>query len=121
MSSSEDSPSLFSCSSDIAEESPSLATRSIDVADAYEQVPSLTPRSNYIADVFPVTDQPGLSAANAMNGITQSYAFKASNSDPDTLSYNEAMADVDRELWIVAAKNEIASLEDHGTWTEKSR
>ena len=56
-----------------------------------------------------------------MNGITQSYAFKASNSDPDTLSYDEAMADVDRELWIVAAKNEIASLEDHGTWTEKSR
>jgi hypothetical protein len=28
------------------------------------------------------------------------------------------MADVDRELWIAAAKKEIASLEDHGTWTE---
>ena len=53
-----------------------------------------------------------------MNGITQSYAFKASNLDPDTLSYDEAMADVGQELWIAAAKKEIASLEDHGTWTE---
>ena len=54
-----------------------------------------------------------------MNGIThQSYAFKASNLDPDTLSYDEAMADVDRELWIAAAKKQIVSLEDHGTWTK---
>ena len=53
-----------------------------------------------------------------MNGITQSYAFKASNLDPDTLSYDEAMADANRELWIAAAKKEIASLEDHRTWTE---
>ena len=53
-----------------------------------------------------------------MNGITQSYVFKASNSDPDTLSHDEAIADVDRELWIAAPKKEIASLEDHGTWTE---
>jgi hypothetical protein len=28
------------------------------------------------------------------------------------------MADVDRNLWIAAAKKEIKSLEDHGTWTE---
>jgi hypothetical protein len=118
VSSSEDSHSLGSRSSDIAEECPSLATRSSDIANAYEQVPSLAPRSNDIADVFLVADQPGLSAVYAMNGITQSYAFKASNSDPDTLSYDEAMADVDRELWIAAAKKEIASLEDHGTWTE---
>ena len=53
-----------------------------------------------------------------MNGITQSYAFKASNLDPDTLSYDEAMADVDCELWIAATKKEIKSLQDQGTWTE---
>ena len=70
MSSSEDSPGLFSRSSDIAEESPRLAIRSIDVANAYEQVPSLTPRSNDIANVFLVTDQPGLAAIYSMNGIT---------------------------------------------------
>ena len=118
MSSSKDSLSLASRSSDIAGESPSLAIRSSGIANAYEQVPSLAPRSNDIANVFLVANQPGLSAVYAMNGITQSYAFKASNSDPDTLSYDEAMADVDRKLWIAAAKKEMASLEDNGTWTE---
>jgi hypothetical protein len=54
----------------------------------------------------------------ATNGLAQPYAFKASNSDPDTLSYDEAMMDPDRDLWIAAAKKEIKSLEDHGTWTE---
>jgi hypothetical protein len=29
-----------------------------------------------------------------------------------------AMADVDRELWMEAAKKEIKSLEEHGIWTE---
>jgi hypothetical protein len=71
-----------------------------------------------MTDAFLVADQPGLTSVYAMNGITQSYAFKASSSDPDTLSYEEAMTDVDRELWIEAAKKEIKSLEDHGTWTE---
>jgi hypothetical protein len=30
-------------------------------------------------------------------------SFKASNLDPDTLSYQEAMADVDKLKWIEAA------------------
>jgi hypothetical protein len=59
-----------------------------------------------------------VTSINVPNGITQPYAFKASNSDPNTLSYDEAMADVDTELWIAAAKKKIKSLEDHGTWTE---
>jgi hypothetical protein len=67
---------------------------------------------------FLVADQPGFTAIYEINGITQPYVFKASHSDPDTLSYDEAMADVDRELWIKAAKKEIKSLEDQGTWTE---
>jgi hypothetical protein len=67
---------------------------------------------------FLVATQPGLAAIYDTNGLTQLYAFKASNSDPNTLSYNEAMADVDQELWIAAAKREIKSLEEHGTWTE---
>jgi hypothetical protein len=67
---------------------------------------------------FLVAYQPGFTAIYEINGITQPYVFKASHSDPDTLSYDEAMADVDRELWIESAKKEIKSLEDQGTWTE---
>jgi hypothetical protein len=69
-------------------------------------------------NAFLVADQPGLKAIYETNGLVQPFAFKASNSDPDTLSYDEAMADPDRDLWIGAAKKEIKSLEDHGTWTE---
>ena len=38
--------------------------------------------------------------------------------DPDTLSFDEAMKDVDRELWIKAAELEIGELEAHGVWIE---
>ena len=104
-----------------------LTFRSSDIAEAYEQSPSLACLSTVSClagvlcdspNAFLVADQPGLKPIYELNGITQPYAFKASNSDPDTLSYDEAMADVDRELWIEAAKKEIKSLEDHGTWTE---
>lgn len=44
--------------------------------------------------------------------------YKAAASDPDTLSYDQAMADVDRDEWIKAATAEIRSLEEHGTWRE---
>ena len=54
-----------------------------------------------------------------MKGITKPYAFKASDSDPDTLSYDDIMANVDRELWMeVIKKMEIQALQCHGTWTE---
>jgi hypothetical protein len=71
-----------------------------------------------IPNAFLVATQPGLTAIYDLNGITQPHAFKASKLDPDILSYDEGMADVDRELWIEAAKKEIKSLEEHGTWTE---
>jgi hypothetical protein len=80
--------------------------------------PSLAPRISDMTNAFLVAEQPSTTAIYETNGITQLYAFKASNSDPDTLSYDEAMADVDRELWIAAAKKEIKLLEDHGTWTK---
>jgi hypothetical protein len=85
------------------------------------QSPSLACPSSVSRDMnyaFLVADQPGFTAIYEINGTTQPCAFKASHSDPDTLSYDEAMADVDRELWIKAAKKEIKSLEDQGTWTE---
>jgi len=102
----------------ISEDNPGLKFQPSHISDAYEEFPRLAPPPIDMPTAFLVADQPGMAAVYAMNGITQSYAFKASNSDPDTLSYDEAMADCDRELWIEAAKKEIKSLEDHGTWTE---
>ena len=44
-------------------------------------------------------------------------AFKASASDPDTLSFDEAMRDTPNlSKWFDAAAKEIASLERNGTW-----
>ena len=46
-------------------------------------------------------------------------ANKATPSDPDTLTYDEAMSDVDNvDKWMEAAAKEIASLEKNGTWIE---
>ena len=102
----------------IMEDNPSIALRMSNIPEAYEESPNLASNSNVEPNAFLVADQPGLTSVYELNGITKPYAYKASNSDPDTLSYDEAMADVDRELWIEAAKKEIKSLEDHGTWTE---
>ena len=46
--------------------------------------------------------------------------LKATPSDPDTLSYDEAMSDTVQniEKWMEAAAKEIASLEKNGTWIE---
>ena len=46
-------------------------------------------------------------------------AFKAKvNRDPDTLTWDEAMRSPERELWLIAAKEEIDALVKHGTWVE---
>ncbi|KAI2499447.1 hypothetical protein MHU86_15031 [Fragilaria crotonensis] len=46
-------------------------------------------------------------------------SYKASVSDPDTLSFAEAMADRDNiEKWLKAANDEIQSLQKNGTWIE---
>jgi hypothetical protein len=46
-------------------------------------------------------------------------AYKASSSDPDTLSFEEAMNDKDNLVeWQKASNAEIASLEKNGTWKE---
>ena len=48
-------------------------------------------------------------------------SYKASASDPDTLSFIEAMNDVENfEKWMNAANDEIQSLEKNGTWKEVS-
>jgi hypothetical protein len=52
-----------------------------------------------------------------MNGLDTPLAFKAS-SDPDTLTFDKAMADPDRPLWIESAHKEIKLLEENHTWEE---
>ena len=48
-------------------------------------------------------------------------SYKASASDPDTLSFIEAMNDIENfEKWMNAANDEIQSLEKNGTWKEVS-
>jgi hypothetical protein len=54
------------------------------------------------------------------NGIVLSpTAFKAAPTDPDTLSFDQAMADTANVTkWMEAAAKEIVSLEKNGTWRE---
>jgi hypothetical protein len=54
------------------------------------------------------------------NGIILSpTAFKAAASDPDTLSFDQAMADIEHVTkWIEAAAKEVASLDKNGSWKE---
>lgn len=51
------------------------------------------------------------------NGIDIPLAYKAS-SDPDTLTFDQAMVDVDRAQWIESAYKEIKALEENHTWEE---
>jgi hypothetical protein len=43
---------------------------------------------------------------------------KAATSDPDTLSYDEAMNSPERPQWMAAAQDEISQLESKHTWDE---
>jgi hypothetical protein len=50
---------------------------------------------------------------------SMSQANKASVSNPDTLSFEEALSDVENiQNWMKAAETEIKSLEKNGTWKE---
>jgi len=51
------------------------------------------------------------------NNIPAPSAFKV-NADPDTLTYNEAMADLDRDCWLELMLVEITSLESMEAWDE---
>jgi hypothetical protein len=43
-------------------------------------------------------------------------AHVASKSDPDLLTYDQAIRDVDADYWKLAMNSEIMSLIRHGTW-----
>ena len=79
----------------IVKENPTLALRSSDITNAEEDSPSRASPSSDIADAFLVADQAGLTAAaHEVSGIAQPRAFEASSFDPDApLSCDEAMAE----------------------------
>ncbi|KAL7575690.1 hypothetical protein ACA910_011507 [Epithemia clementina (nom. ined.)] len=52
------------------------------------------------------------------SNISNPEAYKASASDPDTLTFDQAMSSPDKHEWIKAANLEIAELVAKGTWTE---
>ena len=55
----------------------------------------------------------GPSSATALASFA---AYVASASDPDTLTYDQAIRDVDAEEWKVQMNKEITSLIAQGTW-----
>ena len=52
------------------------------------------------------------------NPVSNSMGLSASASDPDSFTFEQAMASPDREEWMKAAAKEIASLESKNTWDE---
>jgi hypothetical protein len=71
------------------------------------------PTFSYLLEALSETIPPVHSAST----LVSADAFKASVGDPDTLSYDEAMADKEFvDEWRRAAKKEIETLESHGTW-----
>jgi hypothetical protein len=61
---------------------------------------------------------PGISPSSAPDAEEGAIMAAKKSQDPETLSFDEAMADVERELWIKTAELEIHELEAHGVWIE---
>ena len=61
-----------------------------------------------------------LAQANvALGYIQRPLAFKASNSDPDTFTLEQALAQTENyDKWVEALEKEIRALEKHGVWEE---
>ena len=52
------------------------------------------------------------------NGLLTPFSLKAIASDPDSLSFDEAMASDDRPMWREAMMKEVRALENRGAWSE---
>ena len=87
------------------------------------------PRSSDVADLFtkyPPRRRPSsqlpttaiISVARSFLFATDAHALAASRSDPDTVTFEQAMASPNRREWITAAGMEVSSLESKGTWEE---
>ena len=81
--------------------------------------PSVTPCLSHC--LKPVTALAAhFSKLYAYVGAVASRVYKAAASDPDTLTFDQAMADTERiEQWKAAAAKEIQGLVDNGTWIKE--
>ena len=114
------SPRPSKSKSSIVPGAPRRSTRTRSAPDTY----SPTKLGNYAASYDEVPVQV-FSAVYNENGfpdpsLKMFQLHKASNSDPDTLTYDDAMNDVDSSEWRKAALKEIQDLEGKGTWEEVS-
>ena len=74
--------------------------------------------------IYDPSDTPGAYFAGLFDAVggtayelnPSANAASKSNKDPDLLTFDQAMTDVDRDKWIEAAKLEISELENHGAW-----
>jgi len=60
-------------------------------------------------------------ALEALSHAPHSHAASKSKNDPDTLTWDQAMAHPWKEQFLESAAKEIKELEDHGTWVEIPR
>lgn len=84
----------------------------------------LDPGAHFSSLFAPESHLPPSHFVNPFAGVasaayTNPFAGSAkSKTDPDTLSFDEAMNDVDRDKWIESAQVEISALEAMGCWDE---
>ena len=73
-----------------------------------QQMPSHLPTAmfGYLSELF------------FLSGLSSPQAMKAMLSDPDTLSFDQAMQGEDKDKWLDAAQSEISQLTKKGTWQE---
>ena len=67
---------------------------------------------------LPTTMSGYLSELFLLSGSLSPQAMKAMLSDPDTLSFDQAMQGEDKDKWLDAAQSEISQLTEKGMWQE---
>ena len=84
--------------------------------------PSTVASSNILDGNILIDGEPELICYNDSDCYQpQCYKARKPNSDPDTLTWDEAMADPNKEDWLEAAQREIDELAAKGTWYEDDK
>ncbi len=109
----------------LVEENPTVMSRYMAGESRMDDNPSLImlaseeSRMDYNPSLIMLAETRDPSRFFEQSGLLSPEVYKASNSDPDTFTYDEAMSDPNHvEAWIEAADKEIRTLEEMGTWEE---
>jgi len=103
----------------VSQLSPTWSGKSYDSSPPTPSI-NLAPPSHF-HELFISVNCAYIAANDSYDHSYASILSAKSNKDPDLLSFEEAMAGEDRELWIEAAKMEIDELEGHDVWIEVPR